>query len=103
MPDDVRADNVVHLLNGGYRDQLMMSQDRFCHLRGMNVLLNIVEVSKEEGAAMEKAMLDGTWEMPFTDIFEKFFPKLRQRGVSQADIDQIMDVNPGRFFSGKKF
>jgi len=103
QPDDLRADNVVHLLKGGYRDQLMMSQDRFCHLRGMHILTNILEADKEEADAMERAMQDGTWDLPFTDIFEKFFPKLRDRGVSDEDINHIMEVNPVRFFSGEKF
>ena len=48
-------------------------------------------------------MRDGTFGMPFIDIFTLFFPKLRARGVSDADISHIMDVNPGRIFSGVPF
>jgi len=103
MPDAVRADNVVHLINGGYRDQLMMAQDRFCHLRGANVLLKAIPMDKETEAYMKKAMEEGTLDLPFTDMFENFFPMLRERGVSDADIDHILGVNPGRFFSGEKF
>ena len=103
QPDALRADNVVKLLDGGYKNQLMMAQDRFCHLRGMHILGKIMEMSKEEVDAAERAMRDGAFGMPFTDIFTEFFPKLRARGVSDADINHIMDVNPGRFFSGVPF
>lgn len=103
QPDELRADNVVKLLDGGYKNQLMMAQDRFCHLRGMHILGKIMEMSQEEIAAAERSMQDGTFVMPFTDIFTEFFPKLRARGVSEDDLNHIMDVNPGRFFSGVPF
>lgn len=99
VPDETRADNVVHLLNGGYRDQLLMSQDRFCDVRGkimFDMPPHILEL-------IAKRRMEGKWPLPFTDLFTRFFPMLRERGVSDEDIEHVLSENPRRLFSGRPF
>jgi predicted metal-dependent phosphotriesterase family hydrolase len=38
------------------------------------------------------------WKM--THLFENIFPALVEMGVSQADLDHIVTVNPRRWFEG---
>lgn len=97
--DDNRADNLAIHIKEGKRDQLIMSQDHFCVLRGKPLL----PMTKEEMDEVDKMIAAGEWPMPFTDLFTNFLPKLRQRGVSDSDVQHILTANPKRFFSCTPF
>ena len=97
--DDIRADNLAIHIKEGKRDQLIMSQDHFCVLRGKPLL----PMTAEEMAEVEKMVAAGDWPMPFTDLFTNFLPKLRERGVSDDDIRHILTENPKRFFRCEPF
>jgi phosphotriesterase-related protein len=99
QPDSLRADNLVKLLDAGHMDQILMSQDKFCHLRGVKGL----PMTREEIAAVEELMEQGVFPAPYTDIFNNFLPMLKERGVSDDHIDHMLRVNPQRFFSGEPF
>lgn len=99
QPDTLRADNLVKLIEAGHLDQILMSQDKFCHLRGVKGL----PMTREEIAAVEELMEQGLFPAPYTDIFNNFLPMLKERGVSDDDIDHILRANPQRFFSGEPF
>lgn len=93
--DDIRADNLAIHIKEGKKDQLIMSQDHFCELRGKPLL----PMTDDEMAEVEKMVASGDWPMPFTDLFTNFIPKLKERGVSEDDIKYILTANPKRFFS----
>lgn len=93
--DEARADNAIKLIHSGYRDQLILSQDRVCCIRGVKPPPQIVRWIEEMRAK-------GEWPPPFTHLFTSFLPRLRARGVSDADIASILEANPRRFFSGEK-
>ena len=56
-----------------------------------------------EIAEVEKLMAEGVFPAPYTDIFTNFLPMLKERGVSEDQIDHILRDNPQRFFSGEPF
>lgn len=98
MPDEVRADNVVRLIDDGSAGHILLSQDMICGYRGKNVPppLAPVEVAQKEALSRE-----GLWPLRQTYLFDKFLPMLRERGVGDALINALLDENPRRFFSGE--
>lgn len=94
--DAARADSLVRLYRAGKGDQILLSQDRYCAMIGRYGR----HQSQQELAAMEEAKQQGQWPPPFTQLFTKFIPMLIDRGMTRAEIDAILDVNPMRFFSG---
>jgi phosphotriesterase-related protein len=96
MPDETRADNLVKLVRGGHRAQIMMSQDRHCGWLGKFAR----QVSPEEQAKIDAMKAKGTWPPPYTYLFTDFVPLLRDRGLTDAEVFSMLDDNPRRFFSG---
>jgi phosphotriesterase-related protein len=87
IPDEVRMKNVKKLVDAGYRDHVMMSHDTVhCFLGGLPGGMSQADFEK----------LVPNWRL--THIFENVFPRLREMGMSQADLDHIVTDNPRRFF-----
>ena len=87
MPDEVRMKNVKLLLDAGHRDRIMMSHDTVeCLLGGLpgNVRVN--------------ELRDIFPNSRLTHLFENIFPRLREMGVAQEDLDHIVAENPRRYF-----
>jgi len=99
VKDAVRADNVKHLVDAGYADRLLMSQDRSCLTRG-KPLHPLPERILPKVEALKRA---GDWPAPQTYLFTHFLPMLRQRGIDEATITHMLDENPRRFFAGETF
>lgn len=78
QPEYVRADNVAGLVKEGFVSQVLLSED-ICSLKHLKYL-----GGKGYGY-----------------IFEVFLPLLRERGVTEEQIHQMMVVNPARVFSRK--
>jgi phosphotriesterase-related protein len=97
QPDHVRADNLVRLVNSGHRAQIMMSQDRHCGWLGKFAR----QVPAAEQAHIEALRAAGQWPPPYTYLFTDFVPMLKERGVTDADIDSMLLDNPRRFFAGE--
>ncbi|MGY3473572.1 phosphotriesterase family protein [Bradyrhizobium ottawaense] len=95
--DDVRADNIVHLLRDGFGAQLMMSMDRNCGYLGRPMTR---QLTPGEMLDIERLKSQGRWQ-PHTYMFTDFIPMLHARGVSQAEIFSILEDNPRRFFAGE--
>ena len=85
--DENRMRNLRQMIDAGYRDQVMVSQDKVNCWLG-----NIPGV----GSADDIAKIVPNWTM--THLFERIFPRLLEMGVSQGDIDAILVENPRRFF-----
>lgn len=97
QPDEVRADNLVRLVRSGHRAQIMMSQDRYCGWLGKFPR----QVTAEELARMDALRTKGHWPPPYTYLFTDFVPMLKARGLSDHEINAILDDNPRRFFAGE--
>ena len=96
QPDEVRADNLVKLVRGGYRAQIMMSQDRHCGWLGKFAR----QVPPAEQAHIDALREQGKWPPLYTYMFTDFLPMLRARGLTDAEIFSMLDDNPRRFFAG---
>jgi len=87
--DESRMKNLRQMIDAGYRDQVMVSQDSVSCWFG---------AVPGVGTAEDIAKLLPNWTM--THLFERIFPALLAQGVSQGDLDAILLDNPRRFFSG---
>lgn len=95
-PDDVRADNIATLVRNGFRTQILMSMDRICCRLGKF----IEPVTAEYIVKMESLKSQGLYQA-HTYLFTDFIPMLHARGVSQSDIESMLEDNPRRFFAGE--
>jgi phosphotriesterase-related protein len=98
QPDEVRADNLVRLVRGGHRAHIMMSQDRHCGWQGKFAR----QIGPEEQARIDALREAGQWPPPYTYLFTDFVPMLKQRGLTDHEINSILLDNPRRFFAGEK-
>jgi phosphotriesterase-related protein len=77
-----RADMVAALVERGYADRIVLSHDAHCHC------------DQFADGAIEKHMPD--WKFTFIPL--RFLSMLRERGVSEAAIEQMTIKNPRRIF-----
>jgi phosphotriesterase-related protein len=87
-PTERRIDTVVTLVERGYAGQIVLSHDTACFNDAM------------PDAASQETFTRMLPEHRFGLIPEVVLPALRQRGVSQEDIDTMTVDNPRRFFGG---
>lgn len=73
--DDVRADLVLELIAGGHSRRILLSS-------------NALGVAKGHPAD------DAAFEVPFHTVLTTFVPRLRARGVTDADLTRILVDNP---------
>jgi phosphotriesterase-related protein len=97
QPDEVRADNLVRLVQNGHRAQIMMSQDRHCGWLGKFAR----QLSAAELAKIEALRAEGQYPPHYTYLFTDFVPMLQERGLTVAEIHSILEDNPRRFFAGE--
>ncbi len=97
QPDEVRADNLVRLVQGGHRGQIMISQDRYCGWLGKLAR----QVTQEEQATIDDLRAAGQWPPAYTYLFTDFIPMLKARGLTEPEILSILEDNPRRFFAGE--
>ncbi len=76
QPEYVRADNVAALVKAGFTNRVLLSED-IC-------MLNHLKYTGGKG---------------YGYIFEVFLPLLRERGVTDEQIHQMMTINPANAFS----
>lgn len=94
-PAEVIADNAAKLVHDGFARQLMMSMDSPCHFQGRTIR----KPPTEDKAELHRLMEEGIWPPDQTYLFNTFFPLLRERGLTDAQIMPVLDENPVRFFS----
>lgn len=97
QPGEVRADNLARLVKSGHRAQIMISQDRYCGWFGKFAR----QVSAEEQARVDALRTTGGWLPPYTHLFTNFVLMLKDRGLSDHEVDAIPHDNPRRFFAGE--
>jgi phosphotriesterase-related protein len=80
LPDADRIDTVARLVGQGYADRLTLSHDAAFY-----------SVNSEPS---RRAVLEPHWN--HFNVSDRVLPALRERGVSEAAINQMMVVNPAR-------
>lgn len=94
VPDDRRADYVAALVGAGYTQQLCLSQDCICTLKSPRLPFAL-----PPGVSMTPAQfLSGN--RPMSYVVSEFSDKLRERGVTDDDLDVIFGQNPRRLLTG---
>jgi phosphotriesterase-related protein len=84
LPSAQRIDVVVELVRRGYAGRMVLSHDAACYIDWMDPV-------------RRPAMLPN-WH--FRHLHEDVLPALRERGVSEVDIETMLVANPRRFFAG---
>jgi phosphotriesterase-related protein len=82
LPTDRRNATVLALLERGYADRMLLSQD-FC---------STLDWFPAEVAEQLKPTIAPDWSMTF--LFEQVIPTLREGGMTDAQLDTMMVANP---------
>ena len=85
LPTDRRNATMLTLLERGYADRMFISQD-YC---------STIDWFAREIQEYLKANEVPDWSMTF--LFEKVIPELQERGMTDAQLDQMMVENPKRW------
>ena len=99
-PDERRADHVAALVREGFTSQVCLSQDHICALTAPRPSFYVPPEHREAAAARREQISWQVWQRPYTYIVSDFAPKLRERGVTDADLDTIFVDNPRRLLTG---
>ena len=85
LPTGQRNETVLTLLERGYADRMFLSQD-YC---------STIDWFAPEVQAYLKANEVPDWSMTF--LFERVIPELKERGMTEEQLDQMMVQNPKRW------
>ena len=89
QPDEVRVNNIMKLRDAGHLERVMMSHDSIVCWLGRPVPY----------AMQFEQLLEMLPDWRSTHIFKKILPQLRDRGMTDAEIETILVDNPRRWFS----
>ena len=85
LPFEQRVDTVAALARRGYADRMVLSHDAACYIDWFR-----------------QDLIPGfapAWH--FGHLFDDVLPALRERGVTEAQIQAMLVANPRRYFSGR--
>jgi len=86
-PDNLRRATVLGLLGLGFADRIVLSQDCNAKILGRPfVMPDFIQP------------LIANWS--YTHIFKNIIPQLKQAGVTEAQVNQMLVENPRRIFGG---
>lgn len=88
QPDDARADALARIIQAGAGDRVVISHDSVWCWRGEPV-----------PPAIDQAMGE-TWNPSHFSL--RIVPKLRDRGITEEQIDTLLVDNPRRYFAGNE-
>jgi len=89
QPDEVRVNNIMKLRDAGHLERVMISHDSIVCWLGRPVPY----------AMQFEKLLEMLPDWRSTHIFRKILPQLRERGMSEQEIETILIDNPRRWFS----
>jgi phosphotriesterase-related protein len=89
LPTEQRQATVLALLEKGHADRMFLSQD-FCS--------TIDYFTPEVYEQLKQPQLIANWSMTF--LFEQVIPELKERGMSDEQLDQMMVENPKAWLAG---
>jgi phosphotriesterase-related protein len=87
LPTEKRQKTVLALLEKGHADRMFLSQD-YC---------STIDWFPFEVQAYLKANEVPKWSMTF--LFEEVIPELKERGMTDEQLDQMMVENPKRWLA----
>jgi len=99
-PDIRRADHVAELVRSGFTSQLCLSQDHICTLTAPRTSYWVPPENRAQREAFREALQWQTTKRPYTYLVTDFVPMLRERGVSDADVETMLVDNPRRLLTG---
>jgi phosphotriesterase-related protein len=94
--DDTRADNVAAVVKAGFVRQMCLSHDCVCSLTAPRFPFPMPKEKRPQNPAKSWAEK----QKPLTFLLTDFLPKLKARGVTDADIDTMLRDNPRRLLTG---
>ena len=95
-PDEQRIESVRKMVDAGYARSVCLSHDATC----AGWLGRPVFGGKHVATAEAIAAAMPKWEA--THLFKRILPRLRERGVTEADVHTIFVDNPRRYFRGEE-
>lgn len=99
-PDARRADHVATLVREGYTGQLCLSQDHICAITAARPSFYVPPEARDLFGGRRAEIDWQTTDRPFTHLTTDFVPMLRERGVTDADVETILVDNPRRLLTG---
>jgi phosphotriesterase-related protein len=99
-PDVRRADHVATLVREGFTNQVCLSQDHICALTAPRSIMWTPPEARARRAEMAEAIAWQVTKRPYTYIVTDFVPMLKERGVTDADVERIFVDNPRRLLAG---
>jgi phosphotriesterase-related protein len=87
LPTEQRQATVLALLEKGYSDRMFLSQDWCSNL----------DYFTQEVEEQLKPVAAPNWSMTF--LFEQVIPELKERGMTDEQLDQMMIENPKRWLA----
>ena len=99
-PDERRADHVATLVREGFTDHVCLSQDHICALTAPRSSFWVPPEYRDAAATRRQEIEWQVWKRPYTYILTDFVPRLRERGVTDADVETIFVDNPRRLLAG---
>ena len=99
-PDERRADHVATLVREGFTDHVCLSQDHICALTAPRSSFWVPPEYRDAAATRREEIEWQVWKRPYTYILTDFVPRLRERGVTDADVETIFVDNPRRLLAG---
>ena len=99
-PDVRRADHVATLVREGFTSQVCLSQDHICTMTAPRSPMWTPPEARERRAAMAEEIAWQVTKRPYTYVLTDFVPMLRDRGVTDADLETIFVDNPRRLLTG---
>jgi phosphotriesterase-related protein len=101
-PDDSRADLVAGVVAAGHVGSVCISQDRMSTYWTPRPSFWVPPRSAEYVAevVLPRVRLEAI-ERGYSWVFESFVPKLKERGITDSDLDTIFIDNPRRLLGGE--
>ena len=96
ISDDKRIESVGKMVDAGYARSVCLSHDATCASWLGRPIFNGRFVTTAEAIAASMP----NWEA--THLFKRILPRLRERGVTEADVHTIFVENPRRYFGGQE-
>jgi phosphotriesterase-related protein len=96
ISDEKRIESVEKMVKAGYTRSICLSHDSTCaSWLGRPIFGGRMVVTAEQ-----IAMTLPNWDA--THLFKRIIPVLRERGITQEDLDTIFVENPKRYFRGEE-
>jgi len=95
IPDQKRIESVYAMVKAGYTRSICLSHDSVCNWLGRPIFGGHMVVTPEQ---IQMALPN--WHP--MHLFKNVIPVLKDRGVTDADLDTIFVQNPKRYFQGQE-